>query len=580
MEQILLKAKMIRNAIGSGIGARLSESMLPTAILSGAAAALLALYCPMGTIAPFGLGCISGVWYAGVCPYFACLGAFAGYAVSGNYAYAAAAALLCAGIYLIESRKSVGRIYRLLIAFAIAFFVLSAASAFEKAPFLYALEASSLSLLSAVILGHGVYTLGRLTANRELSDADILTLAASAGLVTLCFGNFNVLGQSPAMVFAGICVLLTAYRCGAASVAFAVTVGAGRAMATGGDMHFIAVLAAATLIAAALRSVGKYASALGFLGTNLIILYFIGGTGIFSIFEASVSSAVFLLIPARLYMPRASSPSSSEGKRTAVGESRYTSLQYNITGLAEVLRGLAAVYGGEPGDMLTRISDTLRRTVSGSGSRREALFGVDAGAAGCRKDGSARSGDSCIICNIGSSVLLCISDGMGSGEAAGRESRQTVELLKDLLSVGFDMKAAAGCINGLMARRAADDMYSTLDAMLINTADGSAEIVKLGAVPGYVLRGGRLFTLYAENLPVGIIDGAETPVRKVALKKGDTVVMMTDGASDALGSGLAAAVDCAAGSEDDMQTAAEKVLDAAYEKGGTDDMTVLLARIR
>ena len=573
MEQMINNARRLRSALNSFLREAASGSMLPVSLAMGPIAALLALYAPDSGIAPFGLGCAAGVWYAGISPYFACLGAFAGYLAGGSYAFALSVPLLCGVIALTEHFFLMKRVYRLLAAFGAEAAVLLLSAAFRGEPLFYAIGASCVSTLCAVIWGHGVCAAEQLTAARRVSDSELLTMAASAGLVTLCMGNFSVLGSSPAMIFAGVCTLLAARRCGIACTAFAVTLGAGRVLATGGDLHFIAVIAASALAAAALAGIGKAGAVLGFAAINALFLGFIRGTGLFSAFETGLACAIYLLLPSRLYMP------SADESRPAATDGRYGRLQYRIGELAEVLKELSRVFGGSEGGMLQSISDTLRNCVSaGSGNGRE-NYRVSAASAGRKKPGSSRSGDCFTLAKPEAGILLCISDGMGSGDAAYRESRETIDLLSDLLTVGFDMRAAGECINRLFMRRARDDMYATLDALLLDPSTGNAAILKLGAPPSYVLRGGKLYTLYAENLPAGISDGAEQAIRRVALESGDIVIMMSDGLADALGSGLfAAIIDCIDG-EGDLGLAAEAIADRAVSRGTDDDMTVLLARV-
>lgn len=577
MEQMILKARYAKHAMLGALRAAFEGSLLLSSVLCGFASWLLALYAPAEGIVPFGIGCAAGAWYAGVSPYFACAGAFLGCVMKGNYAYAAAVVLLCAAIIIAERIAVLQRVYRLLLAFGAETLALGAASAVNGAPLALALGSASVSTLSAVILGHGICTAGQLTGRRALSDADTLTLAASLGLITLAIGNRSILGQSIAMVFAGVCVLASAYRCGMLSAAFAVTLGAGRVLATGGDMHFIAVLAAGALIAAALASFGKGAVAAGFAGVNLLFWFFSGGSGRFSLPETLLCCVIFMLIPKRLYTPQgAVSCDKPEPQYRSSDEN--SRLVYDVLKISEVLSSLAEVYGEGEGHICACVAEALRGRIA-SVPKRRGRFKVTAAAAGNKKNSSAKSGDSFSSMKINGTLLLCMSDGMGSGEAASRESRQAVELLCDLITVGFDMRSACDFVNGLLARRARGDMYATLDAMQIDLADGTASMVKLGAPPTYVLREDRLYTLYADNLPVGIIEGAEQPVRRVELKRGDIVIMMTDGVADALGHELMATVADSAAECADIKTAAETILAAAAAKSREDDMTVAVARI-
>ena len=577
MEQMINEAKRLGNALSCACCGYFRDSMLLTALLSGLCGLVLSAFRPEVGVAPFGVGCAAGVWYAGISPYFACLGALIGYASGGLYGYAAASAALACAAFVLERTFGLSRIVRLLVSFAAISSVLSVSAAIEGMPLLFVVGSSCVSILSAVILGHGVCACQQLKADRALLDSELLTLAASAGMITLSFGRMSILGMSPAMLFSGVCSLLLARRCGAASVAFAVGAAAGRAPVTGGDMYFIAVLSAAVLIASSLHGVGKTAVMLGFAGANLVFGAVMSGTSLYSFQETAVCCAIYMLLPSSLYMPD-SGKAPKRTAKTSGQEARYSSLQYRISGLSEVLRGLSSVYGGDTGYLLGCVSDSLVHSVSGSSSGRARLK-VDSGCAYLKKDGSTISGDSFASRMIEGGYFLCISDGMGSGEAAGRQSGETAGLACDLLSVGFDLSSACGSVNRLAAARARDDMYSTLDAMLIDLSSGEADAVKLGAAPSFVLRGGRLFTLYAENLPVGISADADAPIRRVALKRGDIIIMMSDGVYDALGNDLARVLTDRISVHDEAQAAADSILKAAARDGAADDMTVLTLKL-
>ena len=67
---------------------------------------------------------------------------------------------------------------------------------------------------------------------------------------------------------------------------------------------------------------------------------------------------------------------------------------------------------------------------------------------------------------------------------------------------------------------------------------------------------------------------------KARLRKGDIVVMMSDGVADALGKELVAAVTDRTRNAGSPKAAAEELLAFADEKGGrTDDMTVIVAKV-
>ncbi|MBR0026284.1 MAG: SpoIIE family protein phosphatase [Clostridia bacterium] len=190
------------------------------------------------------------------------------------------------------------------------------------------------------------------------------------------------------------------------------------------------------------------------------------------------------------------------------------------------------------------------------------------------------SGDSVGIRESGDGKLMVLlSDGMGTGAEAHSESAAAVNLLGDLLCVGFDSGIALESVNRLLIARGTEDMYATLDGMLLDMNTGIARFLKFGAPPSYILREGKVYTLYCEALPAGILEEAQAAVQQVRLRQGDSIIMLTDGVADALGSGLHAAIIERVGSANTVQDAANALVAAALEEGAEDDLSAAVIRI-
>ena len=539
-----------------------------------AVSALLASYAPFEGVSPFGAACIMAAWYTGLNPYFACSGAILGVLLGKSPWMIPVFAAMGGTIFLLK-KKDLRRVFRLLVSFAAeAILMLVTALAFRKSALLL-VGSSTVSVFAAVVLASAIRQLRYMAGGRGLSDAGLLSMSASAGLITLAMRGFNVLGQSPAMIFAGLCVLFASYRLGLASCAFAVTVGAGRALASGSDLHFIAVLAASALLASSLRSIGKWVCLGVFGAVNILFTALVRGIGVFSYFELGVILLIFALVPARLYAPP--SVSESTGRSSASGR-RTSLLEYRAAELSDAMSYLSASLGGSSGYLMGCVSDSLKRAVSpafSAGMRYSAEFGT----AQSVKAGSAVSGDGAAARKVDGKLLIALSDGMGSGCSAFEESREVLELLQSLVTAGASLEEASEIVNESLCGAGDGDMYATLDAMLVDLSSGAASIVKRGAPPSFVLRRGRIFTLSSEELPVGIIGDARGKAHTVRLRPGDTVIMMTDGVSDALGNGLNAAMTENVLGYGDPEITARALLDEAKKRGRSDDMTVLIARI-
>lgn len=80
-------------------------------------------------------------------------------------------------------------------------------------------------------------------------------------------------------------------------------------------------------------------------------------------------------------------------------------------------------------------------------------------------------------------------------------------------------------------------------------------------------------------MPAGIVKEARPALHIAPLKKGDAIILMTDGAFDALGAELSRTLLEQVGAANTSDDAAQSLLLAAREKSGADDMTVIVARI-
>ncbi|MBE3563450.1 MAG: stage II sporulation protein E [Hydrogenibacillus schlegelii] len=170
----------------------------------------------------------------------------------------------------------------------------------------------------------------------------------------------------------------------------------------------------------------------------------------------------------------------------------------------------------------------LIRLVSG------ARYRVHFGYAQAAKGGGLISGDSAVGLDLGRQAFaLVLSDGMGSGEHARRESRAAVEMLRAILAAGFDGAVAVRSVNALLSLRGLDERFATVDLAFVDRMSGRAKFIKVGAAPSYIRRGDAVIRVEAQNPPAGVFPEAEFDAVEVSLRPGDVVVMLTDGAYEA-----------------------------------------------
>jgi len=157
-------------------------------------------------------------------------------------------------------------------------------------------------------------------------------------------------------------------------------------------------------------------------------------------------------------------------------------------------------------------------------------YSLDTGLATAAKGGGFVSGDSYAMMDLSvGKYALAISDGMGNGQRAHMESRETVKLLQKILQSGIDEEIAIKSINSILSLRTTEEMYTTLDLAMVDLRDASAKFLKVGSTPSFVKRGNNILKIEASNLPIGIIEDVEVDVVGEQLKTGDILIMMSDG---------------------------------------------------
>ncbi len=216
------------------------------------------------------------------------------------------------------------------------------------------------------------------------------------------------------------------------------------------------------------------------------------------------------------------------------------------------------------------------------GARYHTLQGV----AKIGKDCDKISGDTFLLADLpGGKKGVALSDGMGSGEEAFRESTMVVELLEELLNAGFPVKTAVQLMNTALVIGREDVRFCTIDVSLFDLYSGKCEFVKAGAPTTYIKRKESVEQIHSVALPVGVIQDIEIETITKELESGDFVIMVTDGVTDALGAGEQDKLMSQFISGADIQNPREmahyilgKALEHSDEKP-VDDMTVLVIGI-
>jgi len=199
-----------------------------------------------------------------------------------------------------------------------------------------------------------------------------------------------------------------------------------------------------------------------------------------------------------------------------------------------------------------------------------------------RAKNSKGSGDSYSAIELrNGSCLLALSDGMGSGERARRESAATVGLLEDFIESGFDKELAVRMINTVLVLKSSEESFSTLDICSLDLYTGLAEFIKIGAAESYIVRNGKVSIIRSSSLPIGMLNDVDLEITTRQLQHDDIIVMATDGVTTADEEDWIkhALKNCRYGNPQDV---ADYLLSEAERRGDgapKDDMTVLAARV-
>ena len=197
--------------------------------------------------------------------------------------------------------------------------------------------------------------------------------------------------------------------------------------------------------------------------------------------------------------------------------------------------------------------------------------------------GEEANGDSVLLRTAsGGREVLMLSDGMGHGDAAHAESKETLELLSLCLDAGYPVPAALDAINSVMLGCTDGEQYATVDLCVADLWQSTATLDKLGACPSLLITGTSVRTLESSALPLGILPEVRACSHVFAFGDGDMLIQFTDGLSDACGGMQALERQAELILHDQLHRSPEAVctalLSAAMRRSGgvpPDDMTVL-----
>ena len=169
-------------------------------------------------------------------------------------------------------------------------------------------------------------------------------------------------------------------------------------------------------------------------------------------------------------------------------------------------------------------------------------------------------------------VVLC--DGMGTGLGAAQEGQSAGNLLRQMLLAGFPAEHALKSLNSLLILQAKAGAVS-VDLAEISLETGIVHIYKWGAAPSWVLHRRGTEKIGTVTPPPGIsLESVPMAVEKLSLRRGEVLIMVSDGVDDQKISSLS---DVSADAP--LVDLAVHILERSSQ-GEADDATAVLIRLR
>jgi len=182
-------------------------------------------------------------------------------------------------------------------------------------------------------------------------------------------------------------------------------------------------------------------------------------------------------------------------------------------------------------------------------------------------------------------LMVAIGDVAGKGSPAALLMALLLAMLRTLVDEGMDSERLISRLNHQICRHSPGSRFITFFYGLYSPTDGALEYVNAGHLPPMVKRvSGVIDRLSSGGMALGMFEHASYEVGQVTLEPGDTLILYTDGITEAENSserafddaGLEAAV--LAGNEADPEALAASIIRAVETHAGdmrlADDLTV------
>ncbi len=215
----------------------------------------------------------------------------------------------------------------------------------------------------------------------------------------------------------------------------------------------------------------------------------------------------------------------------------YTDICNNADGkdcpIKQISKGIANVLGEKMAMQDQKCGIRLNKNLCSFTYISDDKFLLQTGVASAKKEGETVSGDITSSVRLGDGkYLFTISDGMGTGKTAQKNSKIAVNMLERLLSSGFEKETSLKLINSAILTANKEDNYATLDINILDLYAGNIQLVKSGACPTYIKRRRNVSIIKSNSLPSGIMNEVSVDTYEKDLENGDIIVSCSDGIID------------------------------------------------
>ncbi len=185
-------------------------------------------------------------------------------------------------------------------------------------------------------------------------------------------------------------------------------------------------------------------------------------------------------------------------------------------------------------------------------------------------------GDSFGFFHYNGNYFGLISDGMGQGDSANKESRLAVDIFSRLIKNGVDVNHAINTINTILKLKNNSDIYTTLDICCVDEHLKKATFIKYGSYTSFHIRNKNVQLIESDELPIGVVRYIPTTKVELDVYIDDVIILASDGVGNDFINSIERQIDII-----DIMTAQEiaTLLMDCVKNEENDDCTILVCKI-